>query len=133
MLTLFTGTAFAQTADLFMLRTTSKSIDMVVEAIKSHSEKKKWQYLGASKVKNGEVTLVKICMPAVGQQVWPQGLHLSALLPCGNVAVYAKDGATQISVLHPRYMHLLHPTPEMEKASATALPLITEMLDALAK
>jgi len=40
------------------------------------------QYLGDSKVKNGEVRLVKICLPEVGQLVWSVGLQLSAALPC---------------------------------------------------
>ncbi len=44
------------------------------------------QYLGDSKVENGEVRLVKICLPEVGQLVWSVGLQLSAALPCGRLA-----------------------------------------------
>ncbi len=102
-------------------------------AIKSHAEEKKWEYLGESKVKKGEVTLVKICIPAVGQLLWPVGLQLSAMLPCGNVGIYQKGTATEISVLHPRYMHALYPHPSTERASAVAQPLLIEMLDAVAK
>ena len=126
--------AYGQEAStMLIVRSTPKSVDAVVDAIKSYAEAQKWQYLGASKVKNGEVTLVKICMPAVGQQVWPQGLELSALMPCGNVGVYAKGAATEISVLHPRYMHVLHPTVAMEKAAATAVPLVMGMLESVSK
>jgi hypothetical protein len=118
---------------IFIVRTTSKTADAIVAAIKSHSEEKKWEYLGESKVKKGEVTLVKICIPAVGQLIWPIGLQLSAMLPCGNVGIYQKGTATEISVLHPRYMHALYPHPSTERASAIAQPLLIEMLDAVSK
>jgi hypothetical protein len=119
--------------DIFMVRTTSKAPDAIVAAIKSYSEQKKWQYLGDSKVKKGEIRLVKICIPEVGQLIWPIGPQLSALLPCGNVGIYQKGAATEISVLHPRYMRVLYPHPATERASAVAQPLLTEMLDAVTK
>jgi hypothetical protein len=133
MLLALTGVAKADPNDIFIVRTTSKTPDAIVAAIKSHSEQQKWEYLGESKVKKGEVTLVKICIPAVGQLLWPVGLQLSALLPCGNVGIYQKGTATEISVLHPRYMHTLYPNPATERASAVAQPLLIEMLDAVTK
>lgn len=123
----------AEPSNLFVIRTTDKSADAIADAIKTYAEARKWQYLGASKVKNGEVTLVKVCIPDVGKQVWPQGLHLSALLPCGNLGIYKKGDKTEVSMLNARYMHILVPTPEMEKASATAEPLLEEMLNAALK
>ena len=117
--------------EMFILRSTAKTPDAVVEAVKTYAEGKKWQYLGADKVKQGEITLVKICIPAVGQQLWPVGLHLSAMLPCGNLGVYSKAGQTEIALLHARYMQVLYPHPAVEKASATAQPLLLEMLDAV--
>jgi hypothetical protein len=119
--------------DIFIVRTTSKTPDAIVAAIKSHSEDKKWEYLGESKIKKGEVILVKICIPAVGQLLWSVGLQLSAMLPCGNVGIYQKGTATEISVLHPRYMHTLYPHPSTERASAVAQPLLIDMLDAVTK
>jgi uncharacterized protein (DUF302 family) len=77
------------------------------------------------------VTLVKICIPEIGQMVWPAGLQLSALLPCGNIGVYQRDGKTEISVLHPRYMYVLYPSAETEQAAAAAEPLLSELLDAV--
>lgn len=127
------GRVDAGAGDLFLLRSTDKSPDAVVEAIQAYAEARKWPYLGADKVKQGQVTLVKICIPEVGQQLWPVGLHISAMLPCGNLGVYRKeDGKTGISLLHPRYMQLLYPDPAVAKASATAEPLLIGMLDALA-
>ncbi len=119
--------------DIFIIRTTSKTPDAVVSAIKSFSEQKKWQFLGDSKVKKGEVRLVKICIPEIGRLLWPVGLQLSALLPCGNVGIYQKGKATEISALHPRYLHVLYPHPATERASAVAQPLLIEMLDAVTK
>jgi hypothetical protein len=123
----------AASDNMFIVRSTTKTPDAVVEAVKAYVEGKKWQYLGADKVKQGQVTLVKICIPEVGQQIWPAGLHLSAMLPCGNLGVYQKGGTTEISLLHPRYMPTLYPDPAIEKASAIAEPLLMEMLEAVAK
>jgi hypothetical protein len=119
--------------DIFIVRTTSKTPAAVVSAIKSFSEGKKWQYLGDNKVKKGEVTLVKICIPEVGKIIWPAGLQLSALLPCGNVGIYRKGAGTEVSVLHPRYMHTLYPHPATKRASEIAQPLLIDMLDSVTK
>lgn len=120
-------------ADMILVRPTSKSTAAVVEAIKSYAEQKKWQYLGASKVKLGEVTLVKVCIPEVGKVLWPVGLQVSAMLPCGNIGVYEQHGKTEISMLHPAYMQLIYPRPEVEKAVQLATPLLTDMLEAVAR
>ena len=119
--------------DMIVITPTTKTPDQVVDAIKSYSEQKKWLYMGANKAKQGEVTMVKVCIPQVAQLLWPVGVHLSALLPCGNVGLYQTKGQTQISMLHPRYMQVLYPHAEVEKAVAVATPLLTEMLEAVAK
>jgi hypothetical protein len=120
-------------SDLFMVRTTAKAPDVVVAEIRSYSESMQWQYLGENKVKKGEVRLVKVCIPEVGRLIWPVGLKLSALLPCGNVGIYQNGPVTEISVLHPRYMHVLYPHPATARASAVAEPLLAQMLDAVTK
>lgn len=119
--------------DIFIVKPTLKTPEEIVAAIKSYAEQRKWQYLGDNKVRKGEVRLVKICIPEVGQLLWPVGSHLSALLPCGNVGIYEQGIATEVSVLHPRYMHVLYPHPATERASAVAQPLLIEMLDAVTK
>ncbi len=125
----------AQTTDLILIRTSAKSPTEVVDAIKSHAEAKKWLYMGANslKPKQGEVTIVKVCIPQVGGMMFSIGLHLSAVLPCGNVGVYLNQGKTEVSMLHPRYMQILHPHSEVEKAVGVATPLLLEMLDAVTK
>jgi hypothetical protein len=130
----FLGIARAESPDgMFIVRSSAKAPNAVIADIKTYSEQRKWQYLGESKVKNGEVSLVKVCIPAVGQLLWPAGLHLSAMLPCGNIGVYRKGEVTEISVLHPRYMQMLYPHPATERASAVAQPLLAEMLDAVTR
>lgn len=118
---------------IFMVRTTSKTPDAVVAAVKTYSEEQKWKFLSVSKVKQDQVTLVKICIPEVGKLVWPVGLRASALLPCGNMGIYSNGATTEISVLHPRYMHMLYPDPALEQAGVVAEPLLREMLDAVTK
>lgn len=119
--------------DIFIVRTTAKTPDAVVAAVRSHAEQQKWIFLSENKVKQGQVTLVKLCIPAVGKLVWPAGLRMSALLPCGNMGIYANGDMTEISLLHPRYMHVLHPDPALEQAGAVAEPLLIEMLDTITK
>lgn len=119
--------------DNLILKTTSRMPEELVASIKSYSGEKKWLYLGDNKIKQGEVTLVKFCIPEVAQHLWAAGLQVSAVLPCGNVGIYKKGADTEISMLHPRYMNVLYPHPATERASAIALPLIHEMLDAVTK
>ena len=123
----------AQTGDLFVIRSSANAPDAVTDAIKVYAEQKKWLFLGAHTVKQGQVTLVKVCLPAVGKKVWPLGLYLSAMLPCGNLGVYQKDGATEVSLLDPHYMELLHPDPAIAEASTMAATALTEMLDSVTK
>jgi hypothetical protein len=118
---------------LFIVKSTARTPDEVVAAIEAYAKANKWQFVGATPVKNGEVTLVKVCIPAVGKLLWPLGLRLSAMLPCGNVGVYSQKGTTEISVLHPAYMQVLYPNPTVEQAAGVATPLMMDMLDKVAQ
>lgn len=77
--------------------------------------------------------MVKVCIPDVGKILWPVGLQISALLPCGNLGVYQSKGKTEISMLHPAYMEILYPHPAVSKASQMATPLLLELLSAVAQ
>lgn len=123
----------ADTDDMFIIRSTEKTPEAVVKAIKKYSKQMKWEFLGTSKVKQGQVTLVKICIHEVGRVLWTVGPHVSAMLPCGNLGVYRNKEKTEISLLNPRYMQILYPHPAIEKASAMAQPLLMEMLETVAK
>lgn len=133
-LLLTAGHPRASSADeVFIIGTSSKPPDAVAAAIRSYSEEQDWQFLSQNKVKQGQVTIVKICIPAVGKIVWPLGLRMSAMLPCGNIGIYESGEMTEISVLHPRYMHMLYPDAALEQAAAVAEPLLREMLDAVTR
>lgn len=119
--------------EMILTKVTTMTPEQAVDSIKAYTEEKKWLYMGATKAKQGEVTLVKICIQQVGQMLWPVGLHLSALLPCGNFGVYLNKGKTEISMLHPRYMQMLYPHPDVEKATNVAAPLLMEMFTTIAK
>jgi len=118
---------------MIVTRDTARSVDDVADALKIYSAEHQWQLVGDAKVKKGEVRLVKVCIPAVGKALWPAGLQMSALLPCGNVGIYRKGGRTEISMLHPAYMEVLYPSEQVKKAVKVATPLLMDMLDEVAK
>lgn len=119
--------------DSIVVRSTSASPDEVTARIKTYATEKKWAFLGANKVKNGEITMVKVCIPAVGAALWQANMQLTALLPCGNVSIYAAGGKTEVAMLHPSYMHKLHPSAETEKAAQLAEPELMAMLEGVTK
>lgn len=123
----------AEPSGMFMVRTTTKSVDEVVKAIEAYADKQDWFYMGAEKLLRGKITLVKTCIPEVGPLVWAQDMKYTALLPCGNISLYVNQGKTEISVLSGQYMHTLVPTPEMKKAADALQPLLTDMINTIAR
>jgi len=119
--------------NLFMINTTNKSMSDVVTAVKDFANVKKWVYLGDFKVKKGKVILIKFCVKAAGKKAWKAGLHVSALLPCGNMGVYQRDGKTEISLLNPNYMTTLYPNENLKQAVNLLLPLYKEMMITIVK
>ena len=121
--------------DIIALRRSAKAPADVVDAINAHVGAKKWDFMGAHTVKpkQGEVTLVKLCILQVGAALWPVELLMSALLPCVNIGVYPKQGGSEAAMLHPRSMQLLLPNPEVDHAVALATPQLLEMLDAVTR
>jgi hypothetical protein len=115
--------------DLFVIKTSAKSPEAVFGAIKTYVADKKWLYLGDNTVKNGEVTLVKLCVPSAAKDIWAAGLHVSALAPCGHVGIYREAGQTKVSMLHPKFMNTLNPHQSLKKVGDELAPLFTAMLD----
>ncbi len=133
LLILFTSTAWAGQPedDIFIVKTTSLSMDEVVTAVKAFSKKKKWVFLAADKVKKGEVILVKFCVKAAGKLAFKAGYKVSALFPCGSMGVYKNNGKTEISLLNPKYMNILYPNPNLKAAGDLVAPLFKELMDTL--
>lgn len=61
------------------------------------------------------------------------GMEYSAMLPCGNLSLYMKGGATQISLLDPGFMNILHPDPNLKKLGDETRSLFEAMLDSITK
>lgn len=117
-------------SDMFIVRATNKSVEEVVKSVESFSNKQSWFYMGADTIMGGRVTLVKVCLPSVGRLILPQGMQYSAILPCGNLSVYKKNGKTEVSMLSANYMHALVPTKKMAEAVKTAEPLLGKLIAA---
>lgn len=118
---------------MFIIKDTAKSPDAVVASIKSYAKMHKWLFISATKVRKGTVTLAKVCIPKIGKHVWPQGLYLSALLPCGNFGIYKEKGKTQVSMLSADYLYKLEPTKAMKKVSEMAEPMLKGLMEAAIK
>jgi hypothetical protein len=120
---------YAAPNDVFVVKASAKSPDAVLGAIKTYIADKQWLYLGDNKVKNGEVILVKLCVPSASKDIWAAGLHVSALAPCGHLGIYRGAGQTKVSMLHPKFMHALNPHPSLKTVGDELAPLFTTMLD----
>ena len=114
--------------DNFWVRSSPKTPDQVVAALKSYAEARKWLYLAEFKIKNGEVTSVKICYPPIGKHIFAAGMHVAAMMPCGQVAVYNENG-TKLAMLHPKFMTVLYPDENLERAVREVTPLFEAMLE----
>jgi uncharacterized protein (DUF302 family) len=83
-------------------------------------------------VNQNRITLVKVCAPEVARLLWPLGPHVAAMLPCGNLSVYQRDGRTEISLLHARYMAVLYPHEATRQAAEVGQALFLDMVRAVA-
>jgi hypothetical protein len=125
----WTGTASAgDPNDMFWVRSTQRSPEQVVAAVKAYTDARKWLYLGDFKIKSGEVTAVKICYPPIGKDIFAAGMHVAAMMPCGHIAVYV-EGGTKVAMLHPKFMTALYPDPNLERAVSEVTPLFEAMLN----
>lgn len=116
----------------FVVKSTEQSREAVLEAIRDYTDASSdWVYLSEIPLRRGAFTLVKLCyIPAAGD-IFAAGRHVSALLPCGHLSLYAEAGRTHLSMLHPRFMTTLSPGPEMERAVAKATPAFEALLEAV--
>lgn len=112
---------------------TMKRADDLVAAIKSYSRERNWLYFADGKIKNGEITLVKVCIPAAGKELFAAGLEASVLAPCGNLSIYAEEGTTKVALLDANYMAMIYPNEHVKKAGEMAQPLLRAMVEAITK
>lgn len=116
---------------MFLVRTSAKSPDAVVAAIRNYVTARDWAYVNDASLKG--VVFVKFCVPELARDIFAAGDHVAALLPCGSIAVYRKGGGSELSMLHPAYMNALYPDANLKRAGEKGLPMFTELLDAVTR
>ncbi|WP_006746428.1 DUF302 domain-containing protein [Thioalkalivibrio paradoxus] len=130
-LTAFTHVSVATADDgMFIIRDTTDSPAELAARIRQYAEgHDDWLFLSEHPLKGGEVTIMKICYPPIGPDFFQADMKASAMLPCGNLAIYEEGDITRMSLLHPRFMNELYPDPNLERAGDKALPAFEAMLD----
>lgn len=127
------SSATVRANDLFVTRSSSKPPAELHEAVKRYAADRKWLYIGDNKLKNGEVTQVRLCIREAAADIWKAGMHLAAMLPCGQFAIYMENGATKLTLMHPRYMTLLDPHPLVRKLADDVSGPFVGMLEEVSK
>jgi hypothetical protein len=116
--------------EMFIVRDSGDPPAELAEKIRAYTESHDdWLFLAQFPLKGGEVTILKICYPPMGADFFAAGMHISAMLPCGNMAIYEEDDSTRLSLLHPRFITTLHPDPNLERAVATIEPALHTLLE----
>ena len=106
------------------------------------TETRKVEFAGA----NGDLLAARLDLPAdprafalfahcftCGKDIFAAGMHVAAMMPCGHIAVYVENGTTKISMLHPKYMTVLYPNGNLDRAVQTVTPLFEVMLDEVSR
>jgi hypothetical protein len=101
-----------------------------VAAVRNHVEAEEdWLFLAEFGLAGGAVTALKVCYLPLGPDIMEAGLHVMALMPCGNMAFYdAESGATELSLLDPAFMTELSDAPSLERAVETGRPAFQALL-----
>lgn len=101
-----------------------------VAAIRDRVEAEEdWLFLAEFGLAGGAVTALKICYLPLGGDIVAAGLHVMAMMPCGNLAFYeTDDGSTEMSMLDLRFMTELSDAPSLETAVETGRPAFEALL-----
>lgn len=125
------GARAGEPNEMFMIRSTDKSFGQVTDAAKAYVKKQGWVYVNDAELKG--VVMIKFCVPEMAKDIFAAGDFVTAMLPCGQIGLYKKDGRTQIAMLHPGYMERIYPDPNIRRAAEKGLPLFQAMLEDIAK
>ncbi len=123
------ATAQPESNPMFVTRSSAKSPAQLHQSIRDYAAQRKWLYIGDNKLKNGEVTQVRLCIGPAAADIWKVGMHMAAMMPCGHFGIYEEKGATRVTMMHPRYMTLLDPHPIVRKLADDVTGPFTTMLD----
>ncbi len=119
--------------ELFVTRSSTKSPADLHQAVRDYVKQQSWLYVGDNKLKNGEVTQVRICIPKIASNVWSAGMHVAAIMPCGHMGIYQEGGVTKVTMLHPRFLGMLDPHPEVQKVAEDSTGPFLTMLNDITK
>ncbi len=123
--------AGATTADeMFITHELDMARTDAVAAVRERVEAEEdWLFLAEFGLAGGAVTALKICYLPLGPDIVEAGLHVMAMMPCGNMAFYeTEDGSTGFSMLDLRFMTELSDAPSLETAVETGRPAFAELL-----
>ncbi len=88
-----------------------------------------WLFLAEFGLAGGKVTALKVCYLPLGPDIVAAGLHVMAMMPCGNLAFYeSDDGDTRVSMLDLGFMTKLSDAPSLENAVETGKPAFAALL-----
>ncbi|WP_051203144.1 DUF302 domain-containing protein [Sediminimonas qiaohouensis] len=87
--------------EMFIIHSLEMERGEAVAAIREHVEAKEdWLFLAEFGLAGGAVTALKVCYLPLGPDIVEAGLHVMAMMPCGNMAFYeTDDGGTEMSML----------------------------------
>lgn len=125
------GARAGEPNEMFMIRSTDKSYGQVTDSVKSYVKKQGWVYVNDAELKG--VVMIKFCVPEMAKDIFAARDIVTAMLPCGQIGLYKKDGKTQIAMLHPAYMERIYPDPNIKRAADKGLPLFQAMLEEISK
>ncbi|WP_372611600.1 DUF302 domain-containing protein [Aquicoccus sp.] len=122
------GTAAAN--EMFLTHALDMERAEAVAAVRDHVEAEEdWLFLAEFGLAGGAVTALKVCYLPLGPDIVEAGLHVMAMMPCGNMAFYeTEDGGTEMSLLDPRFMTELSDAPSLEAAVETGKPAFEALL-----
>lgn len=127
-LTIASGAATAD--EMFLTHTLDMERAEAVAAIRDHVETgEDWLFLAEFGLAGGAVTALKICYLPLGPDIVEAGLHVMAMMPCGNMAFYETEGGgTEISMLDLAFMTELSDASSLETAVETGRPAFAALL-----
>ncbi|WP_018878458.1 DUF302 domain-containing protein [Thioalkalivibrio sp. ALE28] len=116
--------------DHFIIRDCEQSREDLARAIREYAENEEdWIFLAEFGLAGGDITALKVCYLPLGPDILDAGLHVGAMMPCGQIGLYEENGNTKLSMLHPKFMTTLQPHPSLERAAKNAEPAFEALLD----
>jgi len=120
----------AKADEMFLTHALDMERAEAVAAIRDKVETEEdWLFLAEFRLAGGAVTALKVCYLPLGPDIVEAGLHVMAMMPCGNMAFFeAEDGSTEMSMLDLAFMTELSDAPSLETAVETGKPAFAALL-----